>query len=166
MLHTITYATCQQWRNPGKELNKKNSIMNKDGPIIIIEDDADDQELLMEVFQSLNYTNKLIFFSDGATALDFLNKSDTLPFLILSDINLPKLDGFALRDKLKTDAALTLKCIPYLFFSTALNQKAVMDAYSLSVQGFFVKQSSTAELEKTISVIMEYWKRCAAPNNF
>jgi len=140
--------------------------MNKDGPIIIIEDDADDQELLMEVFQTLNYTNKLIFFSDGATALDFLNKSDTLPFLILSDINLPKLDGFALRDKLKTDAALTLKCIPYLFFSTALNQKAVMDAYSLSVQGFFVKQSSTAELEKTISVIMEYWKRCAAPNNF
>jgi CheY-like chemotaxis protein len=140
--------------------------MNKDGPIIIIEDDADDQELLMEVFQTLNYTNKLIFFSDGATALDFLNKSDTLPFLILSDINLPKLDGFALRDKLKTDAALTLKCIPYLFFSTALNQKAVMDAYSLSVQGFFVKQTSTAELEKTISVIMEYWKRCAAPNNF
>jgi CheY-like chemotaxis protein len=140
--------------------------MNKDGPIIIIEDDADDQELLMEVFQNLNYTNKLIFFSDGATALDFLNKSDTLPFLILSDINLPKLDGFALRDKLKTDAALTLKCIPYLFFSTALNQKAVMDAYSLSVQGFFVKQTSTAELEKTISVIMEYWKRCAAPNNF
>ena len=140
--------------------------MNKDGPIIIIEDDADDQELLMEVFQTLNYTNKLIFFSDGAAALDFLNKSDTLPFLILSDINLPKLDGFALRDKLKTDAALTLKCIPYLFFSTALNQKAVMDAYSLSVQGFFVKQSSTAELEKTISVIMEYWKRCAAPNNF
>ena len=43
MLHTITYATYQQWRNPGKELNKKNSIMNKDGPIIIIEDDADDQ---------------------------------------------------------------------------------------------------------------------------
>jgi len=140
--------------------------MNKDGPVIIIEDDADDQELLMEVFQNLNYTNKLIFFSDGAAALDFLDKSDTLPFLILSDINLPKLDGFALRNKLKTDAALTLKCIPYLFFSTALNQKAVMDAYSLSVQGFFVKQSSTAELEKTISVIMEYWKRCAAPNNF
>ena len=120
----------------------------------------------MEVFQTLNYTNKLIFFGDGAAALDFLNKSDTLPFLILSDINLPKLDGFALRNKLKTDAALTLKCIPYLFFSTALNQKAVMDAYSLSVQGFFVKQTSTAELEKTISVIMEYWKRCAAPNNF
>jgi len=152
--------------NSGKRTELNTNIMNKNGPIIVIEDDADDQELLMEVFQTLNYTNKLIFFSDGAAALDFLNKSDTLPFLILSDINLPKLNGFALRDKLKTDAALALKCIPYLFFSTALNQKAVVDAYSLSVQGFFVKQTSMAELEKTISVIMEYWKRCAAPNNF
>ena len=152
--------------NSGKRTELNTNIMNKSGPIIVIEDDADDQELLMEVFQTLNYTNKLIFFSDGAAALDFLNKSDTLPFLILSDINLPKLNGFALRDKLKTDAALALKCIPYLFFSTALNQKAVVDAYSLSVQGFFVKQASMAELEKTISVIMEYWIRCAAPNNF
>jgi DNA-binding NarL/FixJ family response regulator len=53
-----------------------------------------------------------------------------------------------------------------LFFTTALNQKAVINAYSLSVQGFFVKDSSMEELEKTISTIMEYWKRCAAPNNF
>ena len=79
---------------------------------------------------------------------------------------MPKLNGFELRNKLKTDADLALKCIPYLFFSTALNQKAVIDAYSLSVQGFFVKGSFMSELEKTITVIMEYWKRCAAPNNF
>jgi DNA-binding NarL/FixJ family response regulator len=79
---------------------------------------------------------------------------------------MPKLDGFALRQKLRSDAALQLKCIPYLFISTAATQKAVIDAYSLSVQGFFVKQSSLAEIEATISSIMEYWKRCAAPNNF
>lgn len=140
--------------------------MNKNGPVIIIEDDEDDQEILQEVFKKLNYPNELIFFFDGQEALIYLNKPTTLPFIILSDINMPKLNGFELRTKLKTDAELAIKCIPYLFFSTALNQKAVIDAYSMSVQGFFVKQSSMAELEKTISVIMEYWKRCAAPNNF
>ena len=140
--------------------------MNKNGPVIIIEDDADDQALLKEVFQTLKYTNPLIFFSTGQGALDFLNKGDIIPFIILSDINLPKLNGFDLRAKLKTDAELEIRCIPYLFFSTALNQKAVIDAYSLSVQGFFVKQTSISELEKTITAIMEYWKRCAAPNNF
>jgi len=54
----------------------------------------------------------------------------------------------------------------FFYYSTAPTQKAVVDAYSLSVQGFFVKQNSMAELEKTITVIMEYWKRCVAPKNF
>ncbi|MDB5250474.1 MAG: response regulator [Segetibacter sp.] len=140
--------------------------MNYGGPVIIIEDDSDDQDILNEVFQKLNYPNPIMFFSNGLEALDFLNRTDTVPFLILSDINLPKLDGFELRNKIREDANLQVKCIPYLFFSTALNQKAVIDAYSMSVQGFFVKENSMEELEKTISVIMEYWKRCAAPNNF
>jgi CheY-like chemotaxis protein len=140
--------------------------MNKNGPIIVIEDDKDDQQFLMEVFNKLGHPNKVLYFGDGAEALNYLNGTIEPPFLILSDINMPKLDGFQLRMKLKTDAALQLKCIPYLFFSTALNQKTVIDAYSMSVQGFFVKQTSMSELEKTISVIIEYWKRCAAPNNF
>ena len=140
--------------------------MNKNGPVIIIEDDEDDQFLLEEVFKTLNYSNEIIYFNNGLEALDYLNTTKKLPFLILSDINMPKLDGFELRNKLQNDAQLQIKCIPYLFFSTAVSQKAVIDAYSLSVQGFFIKQTTISELEKTISVIMEYWKRCAAPNNF
>ncbi len=138
----------------------------KNGPVIIIEDDVDDQEHLKEIFQKLDYPNPIVFFSDGQEALDYLNKPTTLPFIILSDINMPKLSGFELRTKLKTDADLALKCIPYLFFSTAISQKAVIDAYSMSVQGFFVKPNLMSELEKTISAIMEYWKSCAAPTNF
>jgi len=140
--------------------------MNKKGPVIIIEDDDDDQFILKEVFEKLKYPNKIIFFNDGEKALAFLNKADTIPFLILSDINMPKLNGFDLRNKLKLDADLAIKCIPYLFFSTALNQEMVINAYSVSAQGFFVKDNSIQELEKTISVIMDYWLKCAAPNNF
>jgi CheY-like chemotaxis protein len=145
---------------------KKQLILNKNGPVIIIEDDPDDQEFLIEIFQKLNYQNKVLFFFDGLQALEYINTTHDLPFLILSDINLPKLNGFELREKLRTDEKLSNKCIPYLFFSTAVNQKSVIDAYSQSVQGFFVKQISMNELEKTITVIMEYWRRCAAPNDF
>jgi len=140
--------------------------MNKYGPVIIIEDDADDQLLLEVVFNKLGYPNKRLYFLDGQQALDYLDNTTEVPFLILSDINMPKLDGFELRNKIHLDARLQMKCIPYLFFSTAASQQMVIDAYSLSVQGFFIKQTSMDELEKTISVIMEYWARCASPNNF
>jgi CheY-like chemotaxis protein len=140
--------------------------MNKRGPIVIIEDDPDDQLLLELVFQKLAYPNQVIYFFDGQAALDYLDNTEEVPFVILSDINLPKLDGFALREKLHNDARLKLKCIPYLFFSTAMDQRAVIDAYSLSVQGFFVKPNTMTALEETISAIIRYWQLCAAPNNF
>ena len=144
----------------------KSKLMNKEGEIIIIEDDEDDQFLLEEVFAALGYANKRVYFPDGQAALEYLNSDSAAPFIILSDINMPRLNGLELRNKLQTDAALSLKCIPYLFFSTAINQQVVIDAYSTSAQGFFVKQTSFEELLDTIRVIVEYWKKCAAPSNF
>jgi CheY-like chemotaxis protein len=140
--------------------------MNKIGPIVVIEDDEDDQEILSEIFRKLGYENELIFFRDGNEALDFLNQTDTHPFLILSDINMPKINGFELRQKIFNIEALQLKCIPYLFFTSSSHKKEVVDAYGMSVQGFFVKSNSMQELENTIRRIMEYWQECIAPNHF
>ena len=140
--------------------------MNKTGPIIVIEDDMDDQQILKEIFQKLNYNNKIIFFVDGNEALEFLNKSDVQPFLILSDINMPKINGFELRNKIFTNEQLQTKCIPYLFFTTGATKKAVIDAYAMSVQGFFLKANTIDALEKTIKKIVEYWKECLAPSEY
>ena len=138
--------------------------MNKTGPIIVIEDDAEDKEILVEIFKNLDYKNSIIYFSDGEEALQYLTDTRTKPFLILSDINMPKLSGFELRQKVHTNDDLNLKCIPYLFFTTTSAQKAVVDAYSQSVQGFFVKANSIDKLESTIKKIVEYWQECEAPN--
>jgi CheY-like chemotaxis protein len=140
--------------------------MNKSGPIVVIEDDPDDQEVLVEIFQKLGYVNKIIYFLDGNEALAYLNKSDVQPFLILSDINMPMISGFELRNKVFTNEQLQTKCIPYLFFTTSANKKSVIDAYTMSVQGFFVKPNSMQGLENTIRKIVEYWKECIAPNQF
>ena len=98
------------------------------GPIIVIDDDPDDREVLKEIFEKIGYPNVVRYFVDGETALEYLNRTDVIPFLILSDINMPVLDGFALRDKVKIDAKLQVKCIPYLFFKTASNQQLIIDA--------------------------------------
>jgi CheY-like chemotaxis protein len=140
--------------------------MNKNGPIIVIEDDVDDQEVLVEIFEKLGYKNKIVYFFDGSEALEFLNQTDVQPFLILSDINMPRINGFELRSKVFTNEQLQTKCIPYLFFTTGANKKAVVDAYALSVQGFFIKPSSMDGLERTIKKIVEYWQECIAPSQY
>jgi DNA-binding NtrC family response regulator len=138
--------------------------MNKRGPIIIIEDDRDDQDILQEIFTELNYNNKLIFFGDSMQALEFLTNTEVEPFLVLSDINMPKLNGMELRAKVHNNEDLRLKSIPYLFFSTSAEQKHVIDAYSRSIQGFFVKPTSYDKLKNTIIKIVEYWQECVSPN--
>ena len=138
--------------------------MNKSGPIIVIEDDIDDKLILDEIFKELDFKNLIIFFNEGEKALEYLTNTDMEPFLILSDINMPKLNGIELREKIHTNEDLRLKCIPYLFFSTSAEQKHVVDAYSKSVQGFFVKPHTFEKLKRTIKIIVEYWQECESPN--
>jgi CheY-like chemotaxis protein len=138
--------------------------MNKGGPIIIIEDDVDDQEMLSDVFKELNYSNKIIFFDDSQEALNFLTITEIEPFIIFSDINMPKLTGLELREKVHNNEELRLKSIPYLFFTTSAEQKAVVEAYSKSVQGFFIKPRSYDSLKRVINIIVEYWQECVSPD--
>ena len=138
--------------------------MNKTGPIIIIEDDTDDQEVLADIFKELNYANKLIFFGDSIQALEYLTDTDIEPFLVLSDINMPKLNGMELREKIHNNEDLRMKSIPYLFFSTSAEQNHVIDAYSRSIQGFFVKPKSYVRLKEIMVKIVEYWKECESPH--
>jgi CheY-like chemotaxis protein len=138
--------------------------MNKSGPIIIIEDDIDDQDVLKDIFKELQYGNNVIFFGDSVKALEFLTDTEIEPFLVLSDINMPKLNGMELREKVHNNEDLRLKSIPYLFFSTSAEQKHVIDAYSRSIQGFFVKPNNYERLKEVIRKIVEYWQECESPN--
>jgi len=138
--------------------------MNKTGPFIIIEDDVDDQDILADIFKELNYNNELIFFGDSVEALEYLTNTEIEPFLVLSDINLPKLNGMELREKIHNNEDLRMKSIPYLFFSTSAEQKHVIDAYSRSIQGFFIKPNNFDKLKSTIKKIVEYWQECESPN--
>ena len=83
--------------------------MNKSGPIVMIEDDMDDQDIFRDVFDDLAFKNEIIFFKDGEEALEYLIKTDEKPFIVFSDINMPKLSGMELREKIHTNEDLRIK---------------------------------------------------------
>ncbi len=138
--------------------------MNKNGPIIIVEDDTDDQQIFSEVFNELNYKNEIIFFNDGQEALSYLTSECIEPFIVFSDINMPKLNGIELRKQIHENEDMRLKTIPYLFFTTRAAQEHVIDAYSKSIQGFFIKPSRVQDLRNLLKTIVEYWQNCVSPN--
>jgi CheY-like chemotaxis protein len=140
--------------------------MNNNGPIIVVEDDKDDRYLFASAFKELNFPNEIMFFIDGEAALKYLSDDSIYPFIILSDINMPKLNGFALRKMIHTSDALSARCVPFIFFSTAADKKAVFEAFTMSIQGFFLKPSNFESLKTTLRGILEYWQDCYTPNQF
>ena len=138
--------------------------MAKSGPIIIIEDDADDQELLNDIFGELQIPNLLRFFNSCMNAFDYLISTIEKPFLIISDINLPAMTGLELCRKITDNELLKRKCIPFVFLTTTSDQKVITEAYKMFVQGFFVKPTSVHEQKEMIRMIVDYWKISRHPN--
>jgi CheY-like chemotaxis protein len=127
------------------------------GEIIVIEDDQDDRDFLKDIFESLNYPNKIVFLEDSTKVVDYLSDEKVKPFMIISDINMPKLNGFELRDKILHNTAIRNKCMPYIFLSTSQNPENVSRAYTLSVQGYFKKHDNFAQYKEMIDKIIQYW---------
>ena len=134
------------------------------GPIVIIEDDADDQEGLREVFQALNVPNELKFFNNCSDAYRYLETTRDKPFLIFSDINLPGMSGAELKKKINVNASIRRKSIPFVFLTTTSNHYAVLDAYESLAQGFFTKPNNSESLKQMIEMILNYWKISRHPD--
>lgn len=139
--------------------------MSKQGAILLIDDDRDDRELIEEVLNDVKAEHQVVSFASGEEALDYLKSATGQPFLILSDINMPVMDGIELRRQVNENEALRKKSIPFVFLSTTATNKSVEEAYEMSVQGFFQKPSSVQELGSLLLLICDYWQKCRHPNN-
>ena len=134
------------------------------GPIILIDDDLDDQELMRDVFDSIGVPNELKFFGLCEDAYHYLKTTRDKPFIIISDMNLPKMSGGDLKRIINDNTAVRRKSIPFIFLTTSSSQHAVLEAYENLAQGFFTKPSSFDDLKQMIEMILNYWKVCRHPN--
>ncbi len=132
-------------------------------PVLIVEDDSDDREFIEEAWKELNYPNKLLFFGNGEDVFRYLDTEETIPFLILCDVNLPKMNGFQLKEKLLHGEHTRYKSIPLIFWSTVVSNEQTQRAYDLGGNGFFVKENSFKGLKESLMHIVDYWSKSKVP---
>lgn len=134
------------------------------GPLIVIEDDPDDQDMIKRVLSKMELGNEQIFFSDGEQALKYLENGATeKPFLIISDINMPLMNGLDLKRYIQSKESLRQKCYPFVFLTTTVTTSQVSLAYNPTVEGFFAKGQSYDELKEVLKTIITYWKKSNHP---
>lgn len=140
--------------------------MNKKGPIVLIDDDQDDLHLLIEIFSDLNLPNEIHLFKNVDSVVNFLRKPDVDPFLIISDINMPVVNGFRLRETILADPQTNCRNVPYIFFTTSTMLKVVANGKGQTFQGIFKKPARHSEWKETLSSIVKYWTLSMPPDEY
>lgn len=135
------------------------------GPIIIVDDDKDDQELYEESIRAIGISNEIRFFLKAKEMLEYLLITEEQPFIILSDVNMPEMTGLELKKIIQDDPYLCTKGIPFVFISTNASKVSVRHAHALSVQGYFEKPSSLEGIKEMFRKLFEYWELCKHINN-
>ncbi len=143
----------------------KHLKMPKYGPVVIVEDDQDDREMMEEVFLEMATGFEREYFTNASDALKYLTVTNVQPFLIISDVNLPGMDGPEFKLTLNENEYLRKKSIPFVFLTTTAKKKAVENAYEkMMVQGYFEKPTQTRDIKMLLTLILEYWQICIHPN--
>lgn len=125
--------------------------------IVIAEDDMDDADVIADTFTNNPNFSKVSLVANGEELLNFLkNDSNPNPDVILTDINMPLVDGIeALQEILNTKE---LKDIPCFVYSTSINPSYKEKCDHLGVKAYLIKPYSFeafAEIPKTILSIIE-----------
>ena len=116
--------------------------------ILIGEDDTDDQEMLKEVFSSIDSSFILFFVNNGSEILSALGKlrDDQMPCLIVLDYNMPGLNGADILKELGTNERY--KHIPRIVWSTSASEKFRKLCLELGATDYIIKPNNVPELEK------------------
>ena len=124
--------------------------------IMLVEDDEGHQLLIRENLRAGGIVNELIHMANGQEALDYLQRrgkhqdpaKSPRPGLILLDIKMPKMDGFAVLEKVKADVQLRL--IPVLMLTSTDDQLEVNRCYGLGANSYVVKPVKYDEFQERV----------------
>ena len=118
--------------------------------VLIVDDSAAIRKILQRVLQQSEMVlGKVVEAADGREALEALKTQKV--GLILSDINMPNMDGLQLLGQLKSDDQW--KHVPVIIISTEGSQTKVMEAVQLGAKGFVRKPFTAEQIKEKLAGI-------------
>jgi len=119
--------------------------------VLIVDDSAAIRKILLRVLAQANLgVGKVFEAADGREALDAVKHQPV--GLILSDINMPNMDGLQFLGELRSNDSW--KHIPVLMISTEGSQTKVLEAVQLGAQGFVRKPFTADQIKEKLAGIL------------
>lgn len=137
--------------------------MTGSAEILLVEDNTDDLDMTLRALRKVTTVDRIHVARDGVEALDYLfcegphatRSISMAPKLVLLDLKLPRMDGFDVLRRLKSDTRT--RGIPVVVLTSSREQNDVSASYALGVNSYIVKPVNYDSFVKTVSDLGLYW---------
>lgn len=134
----------------------------KEVSILMVEDDDVDAIGVERALKKLQLTNPFFRAKDGVEGLEILrNGTVEKPFIILLDLNMPRMGGLEMLKELRQDPKLT-DCVVFVL-TTSDYDKDIASAYKEHVAGYFVKSRLGSDFTGLLKLLDQYWRSVELP---
>ncbi len=128
--------------------------------LLLVDDDTDDVRLTRKALTRKNLRIDVHDVQNGIEALAFLRKQGKFkdkptPDLILTDLNMPKMDGRELLQEINMDEAL--RDIPLIVLTTSSGEEDILHAYKMNANCFITKPVGWKEFIRVVEYIDGFW---------
>ena len=134
--------------------------------ILLIEDDDIDAKAMQRAFRERDITNPIRRAKDGMHALQILRGDDEQekvrhPFLIILDLNMPRMSGIEFLEELRKDRSIKNSIVFVL--TTSNDDRDKIEAYEKNVAGYMLKSKVGEDFENLIEMLDLYWRYVEFP---
>ena len=130
--------------------------------LLMIEDDDIDATALKRALQKLKLLNPVYRARDGLEGLEMLrSKAVPAPYIILLDLNMPRMNGLEFLEAMRSDSCLTQNIVFVL--TTSKSDEDIIAAYREHVAGYLLKQRMDDDFLQVVSLLNHYWRIVELP---
>lgn len=129
--------------------------------ILLVDDDSIDAKAVERAFRKAKIANPIVRAKDGVEALEALRGENgrekiAMPFLLLVDLNMPRMGGIDLIRNIREDKKLQQAII--FILTTSKQDEDIIAAYQLNVAGYIVKSNIGKDFMELTNMLEHYWR--------
>ncbi|WP_420401993.1 response regulator [Flagellimonas sp.] len=123
--------------------------------VLFIEDDMIETMKLQRAISKFQSKHKIIEAKNGEEAFEIL-KGESLPDIILLDLNMPRMSGIEFLTKIKSDDKL--KYLPVIILTTSENRVDLLKCFEIGIAGYIIKPLKYEDYESKLKKVFDYWE--------